>query len=103
MIAYGCPKIMLKLNPFGTCAMFSFEDFYKLEESTKEVKILQSLEKRDFVFACVLAGCEYLENIERVGLKVALKFFDKHKTFEKVLGGMKEHPTYKDRVKPEYE
>jgi 5'-3' exonuclease len=51
----------------------------------------------------VLAGCEYLGNIERVGLKVALKFFDKHKTFDKVLGSMKEHPTYKDRVKPEYE
>ena len=55
------------------------------------------------MFACVLAGCEYLENIQRVGLKVALKFFDKYKTFEKVLGEMKEHQTYKDRVKPEYE
>jgi hypothetical protein len=28
--------------------------------------------------ACVMAGCEYLENIERVGLKVALKFYNKH-------------------------
>lgn len=35
--------------------------------------------------SCVMAGCEYLKNIERVGLKNALKFYEKHKTFEKVM------------------
>ena len=53
--------------------------------------------------ACVMAGCEYLENIERVGLKIALKFFDKFKTFEKVIEEMKTHKTYKDRIKDDYE
>ena len=32
-----------------------------------------------------MAGCEYLDNIERIGLKSALKFYDEHKTFEGVI------------------
>jgi 5'-3' exonuclease len=39
-----------------------------------------------------MAGCEYLQNIERVGLKVALKLFEKHKTFEKVIGALVKNP-----------
>lgn len=40
LIAYGCPKIMLKLNPMGTCEIFDFDDFMKLEDQPKDVKIL---------------------------------------------------------------
>jgi hypothetical protein len=37
-----------------------------------------------------MAGCEYLENIERVGLKVALKHFGTQKTFDKVIQYLKQ-------------
>ena len=31
LIAYGCPKLLLKLNPFGSGQMFSFKDFYEMK------------------------------------------------------------------------
>ena len=76
MIAYGCPNIILKLTPLGAAQQFTFEHFYATKSAVKEIATLQKLKKREFVLACVMAGCEYLPNIERVGLKVALKHFD---------------------------
>jgi len=78
LIAYGCPKILMKLSIAGTCEEFRFDQFYEAKTSSKEIKILQDLPKREFVLACVMAGCEYLKNVERVGLKVALKLYEKH-------------------------
>lgn len=40
LIAYGCPKILMKLTSAGTCEEFSFDRFYKAETSSKEIKIL---------------------------------------------------------------
>lgn len=81
LIAYGCPSIVMKLTPSGFAQQFSFDYFYNLKTDNKEIITLQKLGKRDFVFACVMAGSEYLENIERVGLKVALKHMAKHGSF----------------------
>lgn len=84
LIAYGCPKILLKLTPTGTCDYFSFEGFYARDskDCSSEVEALRELDNDEFVFACIMAGCEYLQNIERVGLKVALKHFKAQKNFE---------------------
>lgn len=43
-----------------------------------------------------MGGCEYLPSIVGVGLKVALKAFDKEKTLEKVLEAM--NTKKKDKV-----
>ena len=102
LIAYGCPKIVMKLMPGGQCEQFSFEDFYKSKCDCKDIKILQGLDKREFVLACVMAGCEYVENIERVGLKVALKHFEKSKTFEQVMLSLMKSPNYKRRIPEDY-
>ena len=44
-----------------------------------------------------MAGCEYLDNIERVGVKVALKHFEKQKSFKKVMEFLRENKTTKDK------
>jgi 5'-3' exonuclease len=50
-----------------------------------------------------MAGCEYLDNIERIGLKSALKFYDEHKTFTEVMKCLQKHKTYKDKIPADYE
>lgn len=50
-----------------------------------------------------MAGCEYLDNIERIGLKSALKIYDQHKTFTEVMKCLKVHKTYKDKIPEDYE
>ena len=72
-------------------------------EGEKSLKQLQALTTEDFVFACIMAGCEYLGNIERVGLKVALKHFEKQKSFAKVMEFLKTNKTTKDKVPAGYE
>lgn len=49
-----------------------------------------------FIQICIMGGCEYLPSIQGVGLKVALKAFEQHKTIEKVLEGM--NAKKKDKV-----
>lgn len=78
LIAYGCPNVVMKLSILGTCSQFTFDKFYAFNSTAKEhkeINVLQSLTPREFILACVMSGCEYLPNIERVGLKVALKHF----------------------------
>jgi len=65
----------------------------KNDKSLKSLKQLQDLTKEDFSYACVMAGCEYLPNIERVGLKVALKYFEKHKSFAEVMKFLRKNKT----------
>ena len=50
-----------------------------------------------------MAGCEYLPNIERIGLKVALKHFDKYGTFEGVMKFLRQNKTTKEKVPQDYE
>ena len=49
-----------------------------------------------------MAGCEYLPNIERVGLKVALKHFSKDRGFKEVIAFLKSQKTYADRIPEDY-
>lgn len=50
-----------------------------------------------------MAGCEYLPNIERIGLKVALKNFSKHKTFDAVMEFLRTNKSTKDKIPEAYE
>jgi len=106
LIAYGCPRILLKLDPFGHGKMFTFKDFYDLkipdDSKDKTTKQLQSLPGEEFTNVLIMAGCEYLDNIERIGLRSALKFFDEHKTFDNVIKHLQTHKTYKDKIPIDY-
>ena len=50
-----------------------------------------------------MAGCEYLPNIERIGLKVALKHFTKQGNFEKVMKFLRLNKATKDKIPEGYE
>ena len=104
LIAYGCPKIMLKLNPYGTGQMFSFKDFYdaKFADNEKTTKQLQQLSAEEFTNVLIMAGCEYLDNIDRIGLKSALKHYDEHKTFDGVMKYLESSKTFKEKVPADY-
>ena len=50
-----------------------------------------------------MAGCEYLPNIERIGLKVALKHFSNHKNFDGVMKFLRTNKATKDKIPESYE
>lgn len=109
LIAYGCPKILMKLDFFGKAQLWSYDAFKamkvdaKADKSLVSLKQLQDLSREDFSFACVMAGCEYLPNIERIGLKVALKHFEKHGSFASVMEFLRANKATKDKIPEGYE
>jgi len=109
LIAYGCPKILMKLDFYGKAQAWSEEEFRAMKldvDSDKAlipVKQLQDLSRDDFSYACAMAGCEYLPNIERIGLKVTLKHFSKHKTFDAVMKFLRTNKATKDKIPEGYE
>ena len=73
------------------------------DKTLTPLKQLQDLSRDDFSFACCMAGCEYLNNIERIGLKVALKHFDKQKSFDGVMKFLRTNKATKDKIPDGYE
>ena len=85
--------------------MYSHEDFKAMTvaKEDKALAALQGLSKEDFVYACIMAGCEYLDNIPRVGLKVVLKHFEREKSFKKVMEFLRSNKSTSDKVPKNYE
>ena len=109
LIAYGCPKMLMKLDFNGSAQEWCVEEFKTLkvdlekDKSLKTLQQLQALSPEDFSFACCMAGCEYLPNIERVGLKVTLKHFEKQKSFDEVMKFLRSNKATKERIPENYE
>ncbi|KAH6615574.1 PIN domain-like protein [Chaetomium sp. MPI-SDFR-AT-0129] len=57
-------------------------------------KVMEGLgmEKKQFVDLCILLGCDYLDQIPKVGPSTALKLIREHGTLEKVVEFMKNDP-----------
>ena len=66
------------------------------------MRTLQALSHDEFINVCVMGGCEYLNSIDRVGLKVVLKNLEKAKTCEQVVKDLKASKSFKDRVPQGY-
>lgn len=70
LILYGCKKIIYKIDVFGHCVLYDKSRLGKcLGPRGDEV----GFEK--FRRICILSGCDYLKNIQGVGLQSAKKFF----------------------------
>ena len=105
LITYGCPKLLMKLNFSGYCKVFSQTDFQdnKTLQTDKNLRVMQKMTREQFVQVCIMAGCEYLPSIQQVGIKVALKHFEKFGfEIEKVLEGMKTNKTFSGRIPENY-
>jgi len=58
--------------------------------------------EEEFLTTCVMAGCEYIASIDRVGLKRVLNDYKKSKSCAKVIEDLKANKAYKDKVPEDY-
>lgn len=90
LIAFGCPRVVVKMNWNGFGQLFDIKSFRKDVADGKAwdqgLRTLQKITPDDFVTLCVMGGCEYLNSIERVGLKVVLKHLMKVGSCEAAFG-----------------
>lgn len=67
LLAFGCSKVLFKLDLRGNCKLIKKEDLNKC----------LSLENYKFEYfrqMCILSGCDYLDSIPGIGIKRALTF-----------------------------
>ena len=107
LIAFGCPRIVAKMNYAGYGDVFDIPQFRSETNNTEngwneQLRIFQSMSEDEFLTACIMAGCEYIESIERVGLKRVLNDYKKAKSCEQVIIDLKANKAFKDRVPENY-
>lgn len=63
LLTFGCRKVFFKMeNNFGNGEEIDMRNLYKVNPNASYEKLL---------IACVLSGCDYLENIKGIGFKKA--------------------------------
>lgn len=79
LILFGCTNILYK---FDLVHVHEFDNktFMKNNDQNFVKNLLE---------ICILNGCDYLEGLPGVGLKTAIKLFEKHKTLEEVIENRK--------------
>ena len=69
LLPYSCPRVLFKLQEDGWGEEISIDD---LNQATEQSMSYFNLNM--FLTTCILTGCDYLENIDKVGFKTAHKY-----------------------------
>lgn len=80
LLVFGAKTLITKLDKFGECISISREDFGKCKDIT-----LAGWTDKEFRQMAILSGCDYLDNIPRMGLKTAHRVVRRHKEIERII------------------
>lgn len=79
LLVFGCKNLITKLSQFGECIDICRDNFANCKEMP-----LAGWTDAEFRSMAILSGCDYLENIPRLGLKTAHRLVRKHKAIDRV-------------------
>jgi exonuclease-1 len=80
LLVFGAKKLLTKLDQYGGCFMIRRDDF----TACREVSLVGWSDK-EFRHMAILSGCDYLNSIDKMGLKTAHRLLRKHKSMERVI------------------
>ncbi|KAK2642644.1 hypothetical protein Ddye_024407 [Dipteronia dyeriana] len=80
LIAFGCPRIIFKMDKFGQGVEFQ----YSMLPKNKDLSLAGFTEQM-LLEMCILSGCDYLPSLPGMGLKRAHALISKFKSYEKVI------------------
>ncbi|CAL1410469.1 unnamed protein product [Linum trigynum] len=80
LIAFGCPRIIFKMDKYGQGVEFQYSRLHKNRELC-----LAGFTNRMVLEMCILSGCDYLQSLPGMGLKRAHALVSKFKSYEKVI------------------
>ncbi|RMD42318.1 hypothetical protein DV735_g2776, partial [Chaetothyriales sp. CBS 134920] len=80
MLVYGAKRLITKLDQYGNCIMIDRADFALCKDIS-----LAGWTDDMFRRMAILSGCDYLPNINKIGLKTAYRFVRKHKEAQKII------------------
>ncbi len=80
LLVFGAKCLLTKLDQYGDCVEINRSDFTACREIS-----LVGWTDAEFRRMAILSGCDYLTNINKMGLKTAYRFVRKYRTIEKIL------------------
>lgn len=80
MLVFGARRLITKLNQYGECVEIERADFPLCKDIS-----LTAWTDAMFRRMAILSGCDYLPNIEKMGLKTAYRFVRKYKDADKTI------------------
>ena len=80
LLVFGAKCLLTKLDQYGECIEVNRADF----TACKEISLVGWTDA-EFRRMAILSGCDYLANINRMGLKSAYRYVRKYKTIEKIV------------------
>lgn len=80
LIAFGCPRIIYKMDKFGQGLEFQYSKLHQNKELS-----LTGFTKQMLLEMCILSGCDYLQSLPGMGLKKAHALIKKFKSYDKVI------------------
>ena len=80
LLVFGVKRLLTKLDQHGDCVEISRDDF----ASCREVSFVGWTDA-EFRRMAILSGCDYLPNINKMGLRTAYSYVRKYKNPEKIL------------------
>ena len=95
LLVFGAKRLLTKLDQYGDCIEINRNDFTACREIS-----LVGWSDAEFRRMAILSGCDYLANINNMGLKTAYRLVRKYKSIEKILKILQFDGKY--RVPPGY-
>lgn len=80
LLVFGAKCLLTKLDQYGDCIEINRDDFTACREIS-----LVGWSDSEFRLMAILSGCDYLTNIDKMGLKTAYRNVRKYKNIEKIL------------------
>lgn len=80
LLVFGAKCLLTKLDQYGDCVEINRDDFAACREIS-----LVGWSDSEFRLMAILSGCDYLTNIDKMGLKTAYRHVRKYKNIEKIL------------------
>lgn len=80
LLVFGAKCLLTKLDQYGDCIEINRKDFTACRDIS-----LVGWTDAEFRCMAILSGCDYLTNINQMGLKTAYRLVRKYKTIERIL------------------
>ncbi|CAA3016741.1 exonuclease 1 [Olea europaea subsp. europaea] len=80
LIAFGCPRIIYKMDKFGQGVEFR----QSMLQHNKELNLTGFTQKM-FLEMCIISGCDYLQSLPGIGLKKSHALVKKFKSYDKII------------------
>ena len=80
LLAFGCRRVFFKMDNYGNGEEIDQADFHNCAEMN-----LKNWNQNMFLYMCIISGCDYLPNINGIGIKAAHRLVNDYRSYHQIL------------------